>query len=708
MSLLMDALRKAEESKKKAESKASAQPQQPVDRFAEPPPDRAAAGASKPAETPDSAQQTEQPRDSESASVAGQPSTPDRAKPAATTPEPADSNAAAPASTPEPATPTPQAADDPPDPAGSKPESTASKASSRSANQSIPDLPLEFDSPTPVVPEESGQVARPSAAPASDFELAPKEGTHPRQHMALGDAPAPIPQESDKGAPVSSTKEQKPEAGEAPEPTLPPELETPKPRTVQSKSGQTDTIGKQPEAESPAMRGPTGMTPAASSKVRERSAGHRASARSVFAAKKPQQHVRRQRMLMAGGGLVIVLLLGGGLVFYLNSGSDSGITLPENYVANQDFSSRGNDVGQDTFGIDNNDSVAVQESEQPVDNSLSSNQDSGLDDPLDQPGLAVSSTAAVVPMPATPADVAQPELVSDGLAVGVAARATAPESAVAPAGSAPASPAATPVEQAIATVEGLQNAAASAAANAVGQQQPAPAASQQGLDTTPPQAALVEPASTAEISFSRRPTESIIEPQLNQAYTAFQQGSYSQARQFYESVLADAPLHRDALLGLAAIAVENQQPGQAMEYYSRLLARNPADPVARAALLELQPAGGPAAQERELRRLQQAHPGVAPLAYALGNFYASRQQWTDAQQNYFRALQLAKTTASRPSEVNPDYAFNLAVSLEHLGQSRAAVSFYREALEQANGFPASFDAALVRNRIESISRTMTP
>ena len=53
--------------------------------------------------------------------------------------------------------------------------------------------------------------------------------------------------------------------------------------------------------------------------------------------------------------------------------------------------------------------------------------------------------------------------------------------------------------------------------------------------------------------------------------------------------------------------------------------------------------------------------------------------------------------------MNPDYAFNLAVSLEQLNQAAAAETYYREAIAFAATSPASFDLSVARNRLVSLS-----
>ena len=214
-------------------------------------------------------------------------------------------------------------------------------------------------------------------------------------------------------------------------------------------------------------------------------------------------------------------------------------------------------------------------------------------------------------------------------------------------------------------------------------------------------AVLVEP--TNLISFRKQETVPTIDPNVDRAYTAYQQGSFDQAETLYRQTLAIDPRQRDALIGLANITARNGNSTEALDLYSRLLARNPSDPIARAGLMELLPAGSPSEQEAELKRLLNDHPDVAALSYAYGNFIASNRRWSEAQQAYFRALQLAKSSAVLNGLVNPDYAFNLAVSLDHLNQSEPAQNYYREALDYSENHPAGFDLTAVRSRLANMA-----
>ena len=70
-----------------------------------------------------------------------------------------------------------------------------------------------------------------------------------------------------------------------------------------------------------------------------------------------------------------------------------------------------------------------------------------------------------------------------------------------------------------------------------------------------------------------------------------------------------------------------------------------------------------------------AQPEASFLHFTLGNQYAQQGRWAEAQQAYFRAY------AGDPE--NPDFAYNLAVSLDQLHQTKLALEYYRRALALA-------------------------
>jgi uncharacterized protein HemY len=85
----------------------------------------------------------------------------------------------------------------------------------------------------------------------------------------------------------------------------------------------------------------------------------------------------------------------------------------------------------------------------------------------------------------------------------------------------------------------------------------------------------------------------------------------------------------------------------------------------------------------------------AHLNFTLGNLYASQSRWSEAQKAYFDSVRL--------DDKNPDYIYNLAVSLEHLGQPQAALKFYRHALALAQKQYSHFDQALALSRAKMLS-----
>ena len=90
----------------------------------------------------------------------------------------------------------------------------------------------------------------------------------------------------------------------------------------------------------------------------------------------------------------------------------------------------------------------------------------------------------------------------------------------------------------------------------------------------------------------------------------------------------------------------------------------------------------------------QNDPDTSELHFALGNLYARQNRWPEAQQVYFNAVAAEGD--------NPDYLFNLAVSLDHLRQPRLAGQHYRLALEAAGRRPAAFDRAGVEKRLAEL------
>ena len=186
-----------------------------------------------------------------------------------------------------------------------------------------------------------------------------------------------------------------------------------------------------------------------------------------------------------------------------------------------------------------------------------------------------------------------------------------------------------------------------------------------------------------------------ISPTLMQAYDALQAGDNAHAKDLYEQVLRADPRNMDALLGLGAISLNDGRTDDASRYYQQVLELDPRNSYAQAGLISIVGGADLQASESRLKQLITRDPS-AFLYFSLGNLYAEQAQWPSAQQAYFQAYQMQQD--------NPDYAFNLAIGLEHLGQNRLALVYYRKALDLSfKKGHANFDQSLVIQRVGQLS-----
>jgi tetratricopeptide (TPR) repeat protein len=186
------------------------------------------------------------------------------------------------------------------------------------------------------------------------------------------------------------------------------------------------------------------------------------------------------------------------------------------------------------------------------------------------------------------------------------------------------------------------------------------------------------------------------DPTLEGAFQAFNDGDLARAREAYQQVLRYSPNSRDALLGLAAVETQAKRHDAAENYYTRLIELDPRDAHAQAGLIGLRGQSDPVAAESRLKSMIAAQPDVGVLHFTLGNQYAAQGRWTEAQQAYFQAY------TSDPG--HPDFAYNLAISLDQMHQPMPALEYYRRALALAAGRPASFDRAQVSIRVSQLER----
>ncbi len=187
------------------------------------------------------------------------------------------------------------------------------------------------------------------------------------------------------------------------------------------------------------------------------------------------------------------------------------------------------------------------------------------------------------------------------------------------------------------------------------------------------------------------------EPDTNlvRGYASLQRGEIELSRKELEQALRRDPNNTDTLLALAAIAHRQGRLADAESLRQRALVANPGDPAVQAASLNTATTDAdPNTAESRLKTLLSTQPESPPLNFALGNLYARQGRWSEAQQAYFNAV--------AADGDNPDYLFNLAVSLDHLRQPRLAAQHYRLALEAAAKRPAGFDRDKIQTRLDEL------
>jgi len=210
-----------------------------------------------------------------------------------------------------------------------------------------------------------------------------------------------------------------------------------------------------------------------------------------------------------------------------------------------------------------------------------------------------------------------------------------------------------------------------------------------------PAAAPAPEAPRNTIKVSRGSSTPTVNPLLAAAYTELQSDLLEPAQRTYQRLLQADPRNIDALLGLASIAATAGRNEEASKRYMEVLGLEPQNPLAQSGLIGLFGKADPLAAEARLKQLIAREP-LPFLYFTLGNLYADQSKWAPAQQAYFQAHHL--------DPANPDCAYNLAVALEHVGQAKLALSFYRRAVELgAAPGRAHFNVAQAQERIGKLA-----
>lgn len=207
----------------------------------------------------------------------------------------------------------------------------------------------------------------------------------------------------------------------------------------------------------------------------------------------------------------------------------------------------------------------------------------------------------------------------------------------------------------------------------------------------PVKAASPRAAQNNPMHFEQHQEESI-NPLLNKAYLAYRNGEFEQALQLYHKAIDLDSTNTDALLGVAVIAQRRGAESLAAHYYAQVLALDPRNAVANAGMSALTNDDN---RESRLKTLLNEQENSSSLHFALGNYYAGQARWGEAQ--------LAYSNAYRLESGNAELAFNLAVSLDRLGQKNSAAQYYQRALQLDPGNSAGIDHTKISQRINELT-----
>lgn len=184
---------------------------------------------------------------------------------------------------------------------------------------------------------------------------------------------------------------------------------------------------------------------------------------------------------------------------------------------------------------------------------------------------------------------------------------------------------------------------------------------------------------------------------IRDAYSAFHNQDYRKSESLYKKALKREPRNRDALLGLAAIGIKEQRYEYARQKYQYLLKLNPRDTIATAGMSSIENRIDPQLNESQLKFMLKDQPDAAHLYFALGSLYSGQEKWPEAQSAYFSAWSAENK--------NADYAYNLAVSLDHLDKQKQALDFYKLSLKLKQASSGNFSDEDTQQRIYTLQES---
>ncbi|MEY3885397.1 MAG: hypothetical protein RIS87_1172 [Pseudomonadota bacterium] len=209
-------------------------------------------------------------------------------------------------------------------------------------------------------------------------------------------------------------------------------------------------------------------------------------------------------------------------------------------------------------------------------------------------------------------------------------------------------------------------------------------------NTVPP-----DPSKNPQVMLISHMPTTVIEEALLEAYQALNHREYVVAQQRYQQVLQGDMHNIDALLGMAVIAQQQKRDADAQDWNEKVLEVEPRNAIALSLMASHRANDDIIAEESKLKSMLAQQPEAASFHTTLGNLYANQNQWQEAQEAFFNACRFAPN--------NADYAFNLAISLDHMTKYSLALEQYQRALQLLNlSGVASPDRTQLEARVKAL------
>lgn len=177
-------------------------------------------------------------------------------------------------------------------------------------------------------------------------------------------------------------------------------------------------------------------------------------------------------------------------------------------------------------------------------------------------------------------------------------------------------------------------------------------------------------------------------------HNALRAGDLEGAKKLFRKALADNVNSIDAIVGLGAIYYQQGLLNNARAHFRRALNINPNNAYALASLANMLSKDAGTELKSTLLGLSEKYPNSSQLHFMLGNALAKEQQWQQAQSAYFNAFQ--------KDQKNANYSLNLAIALDHLGKSQAAIKFYKDALALSAASNTQINVDMLNQRLTEL------